>query len=60
MTYEMKIREERKEAAREAKEEILINFIKNGVSIPVAADSTGMTTAEIEKIAEKYHVSVKY
>lgn len=66
MTYEMKIKEERKEAeklgieeGKKRKElEMIINLLKNKVSLPVIASVSGLTTDRIEEIAKNNHLEV--
>lgn len=58
MTYEMKIREERKDAVRQSNEKIILNLLKNGISTLIIAVSMGKTPEEIEKIAQLHHARI--
>lgn len=66
MTYEMKIREERKEAEkigieegkRRKELEMVINLLKHKVSIPIIASVSGLTIDKIKAIAKDNHIEV--
>jgi len=62
MTYEMKIKEERKEAERigeRRKElEMVTNLLRNKVSIPIIASVSGLTIDKIKAIAKDNHIEV--
>ena len=68
MTYEMKIKESYDDGmvkgmakgAQKEREALIIKFLKNGVSIPVIAISTGESKDRIEEIAREHHITLAH
>ena len=68
MTYEMKIKESYDDGmvkgmakgAQKEREALIIKFLKNGVSIPVIAISTGESKDRIEEIVREHHITLAH